>query len=225
MWPEKWPLEYLQKYRHTRGYQKNFLNDPMASDGEYWTKDDFTYGDLEFCSSTILSIDGAVTTKKDSDYTGIAVVGYQPAQRVNGKRKTPERCVVKYARAVKLKGDPLRKFVLNLLDSFPEIRAILVETNQGGDLWQDVLHGMPCKIISLHNDEKKESRAGRLLNLYQLVPTRVLHAQPLYALEEQQVGFPKGMNDDLIDATGNAVLKYLRPERRVKVRSRTITPR
>lgn len=225
MWPAKWPLEYLQKYRHTRGYQKNFLNDPMAADGEYWTKDDFTYEDFDYTSSMILSIDGAVTTTKDSDYTGLAVVGFQPAKREEGRRLQPARCVVKYARAVKLKGDPLRKFVLNILDSFPEIRAILVETNQGGDMWFDVLHGMPVRIISIHNEEKKESRAGRLLNLYQLIPTRVTHAQPMYTLEEQQVGFPNSPNDDLVDAVGTAVLYYLRPARRAKVKGRTINPR
>ena len=114
---------------------------------------------------------------------------------------------------------------MNILDSFPEIRAILVETNQGGDMWFDTLHGMPVRIIALHNDEKKESRAGRLLNLYQLIPTRVTHAQPLYTLEEQMVAFPNGPNDDLVDAVGNAVLKYLRPERRPKVRGRTLNPR
>ncbi|MCA1841521.1 MAG: hypothetical protein LC723_14690, partial [Actinobacteria bacterium] len=128
MWPERWPLEYLNKYRHTRVYQKNFLNDPMAADGEYWTKDDFTYEDFDFCASTVLTIDGAVTTTKESDYTGVAVIGYQPARRENGKKVSPDRCVVKYARPVKLKGDPLRRFVLQILDSFPEIRAILVET-------------------------------------------------------------------------------------------------
>lgn len=223
-WPQRWSLDYLNMYRHTRSYQKNFLNDPMAADGEYWTKDDFTYEDFD-CSRVILSIDGAVTTTKESDYTGVAVVGYRPAEYENGKRVKPARCCIKYARAVKLKGDPLRKFIHNILDSFPEISGILVETNQGGDHWYDVLHGMPVRIWTLNNTEKKESRAGRLLNLYQLIPTRVTHKEPLYALEEQMVGFPAGMNDDLVDATGNAVLRFLSPQRRQKVRTRTVTPR
>ncbi len=225
MWPAKWSLEYLQSIRHTRSYQKNYLNDPMAADGEYWTKDDFTYEDFD-CTSTVLSIDGAVTTTRESDYTGLAVVGYAPAQRdADGKRTHPPRCCIKYAKAVKLKGDPLRKRVHQILESFPEIRVILVESNQGGDHWFDVLHGMPVKIVTFTHQEKKESRAGRFLNLYQLIPTRVTHAERLYALEEQQVGFPNGLNDDLIDAAGSAVLKFLSPGRRQKVRTRTINPR
>ncbi len=224
MWPEKWPLDYLQSIRHTRSYQKNFLNDPMAADGEYWTKDDFTYEDFE-CTTTILSIDGAITTTKESDYTGLAVVGYNPGKRSNGKRVTPGRCCIKYARKVKLKGEPLRNKIHQILDSYPEIKYIYVETNQGGDHWFDVLHGMPVKIFTFKHSEPKESRAGRFLNLYQLIPTRVTHADRLYQLEEEQVGFPNGMNDDLVDAAGSAVLKFLSPGRKVKVRARTISQR
>jgi hypothetical protein len=223
-WPDKWSLADLEKIEHTRSYQKNFLNNPMAMDSNYWTMDDFHYGDLDFCSSTILSIDGAVTTKKDSDFSGLAVVGYSPARRTSSG-KQPGRTVVKYARAVKMKGDPLRSLVINILESFPEIRGILVETNQGGDMWLDTLHGMPVKIYTVHNDEKKESRAGRLLNLYQMSPTRVLHASRLPSLEEQMINFPQGAHDDLVDAVGNAVLKYLRPEKRPKAGIKIRQPR
>lgn len=223
-WPDKWSLEDLEKIEHTRSYQKNFLNNPMAVDSDYWSMDDFTYGDVDFCSSTILSIDGAVTTKKDSDYTGLAVVGLSPARNTSSG-KQPARCVVKYARAVKLKGDPLRSLIMSILESFPEIRGILVETNQGGEMWLDTLHGMPVKIYTIHNLEKKESRAGRLLNLYQMSPTRVLHVDKIPRLEEEMINFPKGANDDLVDAVGNAVLKYLRPEKRPKPGRKIRQPR
>jgi phage terminase large subunit-like protein len=223
-WPNKWPLAYLELYKHTRDYQKNFLNNPMAVDSEYWTMDDIYYGDTEFCSSTILSIDGAVTATKDSDYTGLAVVGFSPRRKTSSGTQPP-LCVVKYVRAVKMHGDPLRKLVMSILESFPEIRAILVETNQGGDRWLDTLHGMPVKIYTVHNKEKKESRAGRLLNLYQMHPPRVLHQKRFPPLEEQMINFPKGANDDLVDAVGNAVLMYQRPNRGPKAGIKVRQPR
>lgn len=223
-WPAKWSLTELEKIEHTRSYQKNFLNNPMAIDSEYWTMDDITYGQLDFCSSTILSIDGAVTATKESDYTGLAVVGFRPRHRDESGIQPP-CCVVKYVRAVKMHGDPLRRLVLSILESNPEIRAILVETNQGGDRWLDTLHGMPVKIYTVHNKEKKESRAGRLLNLYQMHPPRVVHEKVFPPLEEQMINFPKGANDDLIDAVGNAVLMYQRPEKRPKAGRKIRQPR
>ena len=166
----------------------------------------------------------AVTATKDSDYTGIAIVGFRPRRRTESGIQPP-CCVVKYVRAVKMHGNALRNLVLSLLESNPEIRGILVETNQGGDKWLETLHGMPVKIYTVHNKEKKESRAGRLLNLYQMSPARVVHEKVFPPLEEQMINFPKGANDDLIDAVGNAVLMYQRPEKRPKAGRKIRQPR
>jgi hypothetical protein len=219
MWPSKWPLSFLKKIEHTRSYRKNYLNDPMAADGAYWSETDFTYGTFP-TARTYLSVDGAVTTKKTSDFTGLSVVSWMPAGPAH-----PARCLVKFAQAVKLKGEPLRARVLQILESFPEVGAILVESNQGGDLWHEVFHDLPVKVVTFSNSEKKETRAERLLNLYQLIPTRVMHAEPLPALEEQMVAFPKAPNDDLVDTVGNAVLRFLKPVQKPKAAVRSVSPR
>lgn len=225
MWPSKWPLAYLKKIEHTRSYRKNYLNDPMAADGAYWSEEDFTYGTFP-TAHTYLSVDGAVTTKKTSDYTGLSVVSWAPVRPARGSESAaPARCLVKFAQAVKLKGKPLRARILQLLESFPEIGALLVESNQGGDLWLEVFHDLPVKVVTFSNSEKKETRAERVLNLYQLIPTRVVHAEPLPALEEQMVAFPKAPNDDLVDSVGNAVLRFLKPPARPKAAVRSVSPR
>lgn len=225
MWPQKWPLSFLTDIRHTRSFRKNYLNDPMAMDSDYWSEADFTYGTFPTVR-TYLSVDGAVTTKKTSDYTGLSVVGYAPPIPANDSRPAmPARCLVKFAHAVKLKGRPLRARILQILESFPEIGAVLVESNQGGDLWNDVLSDLPVKVVLMTNSQPKEVRAEKLLNLYQLVPPRVVHAEPMPALEEQMVGFPKVPHDDLVDSVGNPVLRFLRPPARKQARARSVQPR
>jgi hypothetical protein len=219
MWPSKWPLGFLKKIEHTRSYRKNYLNDPMAADGAYWSEGDFTYGTFP-TARTYLSVDGAVTTKKSSDFTGLSVVSWAPA---TGDR--PARCLVKFAQAVKLKGSGLRTRILQVLESFPEVGAVLVESNQGGDLWHEVFHDLPVKVVTFSNSDKKETRAERLLNLYQLIPARVVHAERLPALEEQMVGFPKAPNDDLVDSVGNAALRFLKPPARKRAAVRSVSPR
>lgn len=225
MWPAKWPLDYLQPIRHTRSFRKNFQNDPMAVDSDYWSEADFTYGTFP-TARTYLSVDGAVKTKKTSDFTGLSVVSYAPAKPArDGKPPVPARCLVKFAEAVKLKGKPLRARILQVLESFPEVGVILVEDNQGGDLWHEVLHDLPVKVVTFSNSAPKEARAERLLNLYQLIPARVMHAERLPALEEQMVGFPKVPNDDLVDSVGNAVLRFLKPPTRQRAKVRSVSLR
>ncbi|MEW2032292.1 hypothetical protein AB0901_17455 [Streptomyces roseifaciens] len=143
MWPQKWPLDYLKSIEHTRSFKKNFLNDPMSVDSEYWAEADFTYGTFPVARA-YLSVDGAVTTNAAGDFTGLSVVGYAPATV-----GAPARCLVQFAQAVKLKGEPLRRRVMQLLESYPEVGAVLVGSNQGSDLWHEVLHDLPVRVITL----------------------------------------------------------------------------
>ena len=212
LWPEKWPMGWLNSVRHTRSFAKNYDNNPMAIDGQYWTRDDFTYGSVA-CAMTVLSVDGAVTKKQSSDFTGLAVVGATAHQPGDPKR----RCEVKYATAVKLLGKALREKVLEILEMYPEISLLMIEGNQGQELWREVFHDMPVRIHIFSNSEPKEVRAGKVHNMYQRIPTRVVHTQRLQRAEEQMVGFPKLKNDDIVDAIGNPILKFLKP---VKVQRR-----
>jgi phage terminase large subunit-like protein len=132
--------------------------------------------------------------------------------------------VVEHAEAVKLQGAALRHRVMQLLESFPQVGAVLVETNQGGDMWREVLAGLPVRLVTVHNTEPKTVRAGRLLNLYQAVPPRVVHGRRLPALEEQMTAFPHAHHDDLVDSVGNAVLRFLKPPARKKASVRSVSP-
>lgn len=209
VWPEKWPLSYLEAHRHERSFRKNMQNDPMAVDGDYWTDEDFTYGCPSPLTHQLLSIDPAVTSKKKSDYTALAVIGYSKPRR---------ECVVRWGRAIRIPpGNELRALVLRTLESFPDVAGVVVETNQGGDTWKAILHGLPVSIRTVHQHEPKEVRAARLLNHYQR--RRVVHEHPLPAVEEQMIAFPKGQNDDLVDAVGTGVAVFMGHKRVASVSS------
>lgn len=202
VWPQKWPLEYLQSIRHTRSYAKNMANDPMAADGALWTPDDFRYpGDdgPDPITHMMLSIDPAVTAKKSSDFTGLAVVSWSAQTR---------RCTVHAAWALRIiPGAALRERVLAILDEYPQIGLILLEVNQGHDTWQSVLHHMPVKVKPVNQNEPKFARAEGVLNHYQR--GRVLHARRLPELEQQMCSFPKAPHDDMVDAVGSAVRRFI----------------
>lgn len=204
-WPAKWSLEFLQSIEHTRAYLLNYANDPIGADGDYWQPDDFHREHLDV-ARVLLSIDPAVTSRDSSDFTGLAVLGFDPVSR---------RCSVLGAWQVKLDPDALRKRVLSIVAEH-DVGRVLVETNQGGDLWPRMLRGVPVKIVTVHQTIRKEVRAASVLDYYQA--GRVLHepTAQLAALEGQMVAFPRAPHDDMVDAVGSGVRYLLDRTKRVR---------
>jgi|SRR5579884_563270 len=209
IWPAKWPLEFLLSICTTRDFLKNFANDPMGSQGTYWTPEDFGTNrvsaelqaqTLASITHQLLAIDPAVTTKKKSDYTAFVVVGYSAVTR---------RCVVRDAWAVRVQpGAAMCAFITRVLAQYPQIRGLVIESNQGGETWLAILGDLGLPIETVWHSEPKEVRAARLLDKYQR-GGRCFHERPLRELEQNMVVFPRGRNDDLVDGAGTGVEWFL----------------
>lgn len=206
IWPQKWSLPFLESIEHTRQYSKNYALSPLGADGDYWTMEHFTRGTLAGVTRTLIEIDPAVTTKASSDYTGIAVVGWSP---VEGK------VVVLEVLQVKLSGAKIRERVLKLIAKWGA-GLVRIETNQGGELWRQILHDMPVNVRSVHETAKKEVRAADALNHYERGHVVHLETASLAEVEAQMVAFPNAAHDDMVDAVGAAVLYFLDAKRRKK---------
>jgi phage terminase large subunit-like protein len=200
IWPFKWPLVYLEEIEHTRSYKKNFKNQPVSEDGDYWTEQDFQYGDVPHPTHVVLQIDPAVTSKQTSDYYGVAVVAFDREAR---------KCAVWYCRQFKVSPKVMRKKALEICELFPQIGRIRVEANQGHETWHSVFHDMPVKVI-LHSESiPKKVRASHTLNHYQR--GRVFHTKKFPELEDQMLAFPHVLNDDMVDAVGAGTSYFLKP--------------
>jgi predicted phage terminase large subunit-like protein len=196
VWPEKWPMEWLQSQRHMRDFAKNYMNRPVNVDGNFWTYEDVIIEDMEEYGNTIISIDPAVTKNKISDYTGIAVL----SRGDNGQIYVRE--------AIQLKVSPseLSDRIANMVEIY-DPGVIYVETNQGGDLWKDVFKSIPVRYRSIKQSVSKQVRAGKALNYYQ--QGKVRHTAHFPALEEQMWSFPKTPHDDVLDAVVSGILYFL----------------
>ena len=200
VWEEKWSLEWLKSQRHLRDFAKNYMNRPINVDGTFWANEDITIEDLKDYGNTIISVDPAVTKNKVSDYTGIAVLSRGMDDLGNSV------IYVRDAQQVKLSPSDLSDKVRDLAEIY-DAGLLYVETNQGGDLWQDVFKEIPIKYRSKHQKLSKQIRAGKALNYYQ--QGKVRHSAHFPALEEQMWSFPKVSHDDVLDAVVTGVLYFL----------------
>jgi hypothetical protein len=241
IWPEKWPLPWLQSRRHTREFAKNYDNDPRAVSGDYWQADDIRYGTLgDLATRWILRIDPAITTKGTSDWTGMTVVACRPAAkpvrgpdgRVLPVQPRPEglpewmnpldsQVEVVAAWGVKLAGEKLRTEVVRTLARWQKIKAVVIETNAAGETWRTILHDLPggVKLLEVHTSIGKEARFGASLTRWH--EGRVVHRERFPVLEDQLISFPRTQWDDVADSTVGGVEFFLVQPARVQVGSKT----
>lgn len=197
LWPQRWSMKFLDSIRHTVSFALNFANKPVSAGG-WWKRSSIQYGALTNYDRVAMVIDGAVTTTVGSDSTGIAIAGLSVKAR---------RLFIREAIGVKLGGEELRARVLDLIVA-NDVDYIMVEANQGGDLWHVVFHDMPVPVVTFTQKEPKPYRIKRLLALYQRAGSRVYHEKKLAELEKQQEGYPKILHEDVLDAAA-AVCEHL----------------
>jgi predicted phage terminase large subunit-like protein len=182
------------------------MNRPVSLDGGYWTEEDIDIAEPEFFKNTIISVDPAVTTKRTSDFTGLAVLS----------RGSDGLIYVRHAEQVKYTSEDLKYRVTQLVAEY-DARVVYVETNQGGDLWKQVFTGIAARYRSMRNQEKKEVRAAQAHDFYK--KGRVKHTRHFPSLEEQMLAFPRVPHDDVLDAVTAGVLYFNKNSRKVSAYS------
>lgn len=206
LWPERWSMDYLNSERTTREFAMNMMNRPISLDGGYWSEEDIVIDEPLSYKRVLISVDPAVTTKRTSDYTGIAVIGLG----------NDDKTYVIHAEQVKYTADTLKDHVDTLIERY-EATLLYVETNQGGDLWKQVFAGVPCKFATVKQTEKKELRAAKAHDIYR--KGKVKHTKHFPTLEEQMLAFPRVPHEDVLDAVVSGVLYFNRP----RIRSRAVS--
>lgn len=193
LWPQRWTFEFLDSIRGTASFSLNFANQPV-SQGGWWQPGDIRYGRRDHYDRTVLFVDGAVTAKPTSDFTGLTVMGLALAEK---------RLFVRESIGIKLTGEPRRLRILQLAVDL-NVDYIMAEANQGGDMWLTELHDMPCKVATFKQTEPKQVRIRRFLSIFQRAGERIFLEKKLPQLETQLAGYPNLVHDDVIDSAAAA---------------------
>ena len=200
-------LERLPKRQQDRFLKGLFTLDV---DGALWTVEMIIKARvraLTVINRTVVAVDPAVTNNPDSDECGIIVASseYGAIKDVDGVMVDAFNVDADYSG--KFSTQTWAKRVINAYEHH-DADAVVCETNQGGDLVEDVLrlNGFKGKVIKIHAKKGKALRAEPIVALYE--QDRVGHADDLDDLESEMMEWvPMNTNDspNRIDAAVYAI--------------------
>lgn len=187
-----WPFKHNESHRvslfsHRRTAEAQYMQNPKRfnAEGALWNEEMISAARAlnitEELTRTVIAIDPQATNSEESDETGII------AASVYG---TGDR------RQYSADGDYSGKYSPNgwatkAMEAYDlhEADAIVIETNQGGDMAEDTLRnaGFKGRIIRVHASKGKFARAEPISALYS--QGRVAHHGNLYNLENQQMEY------------------------------------
>jgi len=183
-----WPFKHNEKHEqalraHRRRWSAQYRQKPIKRDEEtaLWTEKVINLSrqwiDAEPIR-TLVSVDPATTDNKTSDEHGI-IVGESYGEDHYG-------LLADYTRH----GSP-KKWADAAIASYDkhEADAIVIETNQGGDMCEDTLRnaGFKGRVIRIHASKGKTARAEPIAALYEM--GYVKHKPGLSLLEDEMMDF------------------------------------
>lgn len=184
-------LDYITNEYEGTNFGKQEINGELLNEIKMWSEKNILRKNcnMDQCSTIIISVDPAVTNNEDSDETGIIVIGMQ-----HDEIFVLEDASGKYATFdwVNICNAMCKKYKTNI---------VVAETNQGGDMIEDLLRTKNPNInfYGVRSMQNKIVRAQPVVCLYD--QNKVFHNEKFQNLEEQMESFPAfAKSPDRVDA-------------------------
>lgn len=213
-----WPFKHNESHRvslfsHRRTAEAQYMQNPKRfnAEGALWNEEMISAAHAmritQELTRTVVAIDPQATNSEESDESGIAVAS------VYGSGDE---------RQYSLDADYSGKYSPNgwatkAIEAYEqhEADAIVIETNQGGDMAEDTLRnaGFTGRIIRVHASKGKYARAEPISALY--AQGRVAHRGSLYEVENQFMEYVPSTakkSPDRLDAAVYALTELSEPQ-------------
>ncbi|HCA3680228.1 TPA: DNA-packaging protein [Klebsiella pneumoniae] len=213
-----WPFKHNESHRvslfsHRRTAEAQYMQNPKRfnAEGALWSEEMISAAHAmritQDLARTVVAIDPQATNSEESDESGIAVAS------VYGSGDE---------RQYSLDADYSGKYSPNgwatkAIEAYEqhEADAIVIETNQGGDMAEDTLRnaGFGGRIIRVHASKGKYARAEPISALY--AQGRVAHRGSLYEVENQFMEYVPSTakkSPDRLDAAVYALTELSEPQ-------------
>jgi predicted phage terminase large subunit-like protein len=210
LWPEFWPIEELLSKKASldvRYWNAQYLQQPTSEEGalikrewwNVWDKDDPPQ-----CEFIIMSLDAAQEANTRADYNALTTWGVFFNEEVNNYNIILLNSIKR-----RLEFPELKKLVLEEYKEWEPDSFMVEKKSNGAALYQELRRmGVPVGEFTPGKGQDKISRVNAVSDLF--AGGVVWAPEHRWAKEviEECNDFPSGANDDLVDSTTLALLRF-----------------
>lgn len=210
LWPEFWPLEELLSKKAAmdpRYWQAQYMQNPVSEEGallkrewwQIWDKDDPPQ-----CEFIIMSLDAAQEANTRADYNALTTWGIF----YNEETKNHNIILLNVIKK-RMEFPELKKLVLGEYKEWEPDAFIVEKKSNGAALYQELRRmGVPVGEFTPGKGQDKISRVNAVSDLLSSGIVWAPDRRWARELIEECNDFPSGENDDLVDSTTQALLRF-----------------
>ena len=210
LWPEFWDVEELLAKKAAldiRYWNAQYMQKPTSEEGalikrewwQTWEKDD-----PPNCEFVIMSLDAAQEAKNRSDYNALTVWGV-----FHNEETKAFNIILLNSIKKRMEYPELKKMVLEEYKEWNPDSFIVEKKSNGAVLYQEMRRmGVPLMEFTPGKGQDKISRVNAVSDMFQSGMVWAPDRRWAHEVIEECNDFPAGLNDDLVDSTTQALLRF-----------------
>ena len=210
LWPEFWPVEELLAKKagmDVRYWNAQYMQNPVSEEGALIKREWWKIWEDEIppqCEFTIMSLDAAQEANNRADYNALTTWGVFFNEKTNNYAIILLNAIKK-----RLEYPDLKALVLEEYKEW-EPDAFMVEKKSSGSvLYQEMRRmGIPVGEFTPGKGQDKIARVNAVSSLFQGGVVYAPDRRWAKDVIEECNDFPSGVNDDLVDSTTLALLRF-----------------
>ena len=210
LWPEFWPVEELLSKKaalDVRYWNAQYMQKPTSQEGALIKREWWQLWENETpptCEFTIMSLDAAQETNNRADYNALTTWGVFFNEETNNFAIILLNAIKK-----RLEYPDLKKLVLEEYKEWEPDSFMVEKKSAGAALYQEMRRmGIPVQEFTPGKGQDKIARVNAVSALFEggvvFAPDRRWAKEVI----EECNDFPSGTNDDLVDSTTLALLRF-----------------
>jgi len=210
LWPEFWPVEELIAKKaalDVRYWNAQYMQNPVSEEGalikrEWWNM--WEEDDPPRCEFVIMSLDAAQEASNRADYNALTTWGVFFNEEVNNYNIILLNSIKK-----RLEFPELKKLVLEEYKEWQPDAFMVEKKSNGAALYQELRRmGIPVGEFTPGKGQDKIARVNAVSDLFSGGVVWAPNHRWAKDVIEECNDFPSGANDDLVDSTTLALLRF-----------------